>query len=527
MRNHMALGWFYSPSQIGRYIITRVTSLKPPRHKIRNPVAVLRDLTSHQWLMFLAGFLGWTWDAFDFFTVSMTVTEIAADFNESVTSITWGITITLMLRSVGALISGIFADQYGRKWPMIVCLGLFIVLELASGFCNTLSQFLGVRALYGIAMGGLFGPAAATALEDLPHDARGILSGCFEMGYAVGYLLAAAFYRALVPTTSHGWRSLFWFGAGPPVLLIAFRWYLPETNYFRVMVAEREARARSEGPSSSAPPTRLATFKAWLRESGSALKENWFLFVYLVVLMTGFNSVSHGSQDLYPTFLKDQVGLDASDTTIVTVVGQIGAFIGANFFGYVSTFFGRRLTMMGTCLIGGALVPAYIFPRDMRLVATVFWEQFCVGGVWGPIPIHLMEVNPPVMRALLVGLMYQLGNLGSSASATIQSIIGERFPLPPSAAGKKRYDYGKVMGIFLGSVWAFILFFLFWGPEMSPEERAAEAEEADRLEKLRLDGADMATIGREKVLKEEVVGGRVNDGDVPDVEKASTKHLGE
>ncbi|KAL4895962.1 major facilitator superfamily domain-containing protein [Aspergillus ambiguus] len=521
----MALGWFYSPRQIGRYIITRVTSLKPPRNKIRNPVAVLRELSAHQWLMFVAGFLGWTWDSFDFFTVSMTVTEIAAEFDESVTNITWGITITLMLRSVGALVSGLFADQYGRKWPMIVCLGLFIVLELASGFCNTLPQFLGVRALYGIAMGGLFGPAAATALEDLPHDARGLLSGCFEMGYAVGYLLAAAFYRALVPTTPHGWRSLFWFGAAPPVLLIAFRWWLPETNYFRVMLAERQARARDD-PSSTSTPSGFATFKTWLRECGSALKENWFLFIYLIVLMTGFNSCSHGSQDLYPTFLKDQVGLNASDTTIVTVVGQIGAFIGANFFGYISTFFGRRLTMMVTCLIGGALVPAYIFPRDLRLIATVFWQQFCVGGVWGPIPIHLMEVNPPVMRALLVGLTYQLGNLGSSASATIESIIGERFPLPPSADGKKRYDYGKVIGIFLGSVWAFILFFLFWGPEMSAEERAAEAEEAARLEALRLQGADMGDIGKEKVLKEDVAATRVDYPEAEDVEKASAKHFG-
>lgn len=156
----MAAGWFYSPSQIGRYILTRFTSLKPPRNKIRNPISVLRELTTHQWLMFLVGFLGWTWDSFDFFTVSMTVTEIAKDFDTSVTSVTWGITVTLMLRSVGALISGFFSDRYGRKWPFIITLSAFIVLELVSGFCQNLPQFLGVRALYGIAMGGMI------ALED-------------------------------------------------------------------------------------------------------------------------------------------------------------------------------------------------------------------------------------------------------------------------------------------------------------------------------------------------------------------------
>lgn len=193
----MAAGWFYSPDQISRYFRTRVSSLKPPRTKLRNPIAVLGELDRHQWLMFTAGFLGWSWDAFDFFTVSLTVTEIAAEFGVSNADVSWGITVTLMLRSVGALIFGALSDRYGRKWPMIAALVLFIILELASGFANNLQQFLAVRSLYGIAMGGLFGPAAATALEDLPYDARGLLSGIYQQGYATGYLLAAIFYRAV------------------------------------------------------------------------------------------------------------------------------------------------------------------------------------------------------------------------------------------------------------------------------------------------------------------------------------------
>jgi MFS transporter, SHS family, lactate transporter len=197
MRNHMAAGWFYSPSQIGRYLLTRPSSLAPPRTRLRNPVSILAELDRHQWLMFAAGFLGWTTDSFDFFTVSLTVTEIATEFKVDNASVTWGITVTLMLRSVGALIFGGLSDRYGRKWPMIINLVLFIILELATGFTQNLSQFLGVRALYGVAMGGLFGPAAATALEDLPYDARGLLSGIYEQGYATGYLLAAIFYRAV------------------------------------------------------------------------------------------------------------------------------------------------------------------------------------------------------------------------------------------------------------------------------------------------------------------------------------------
>lgn len=316
------------------------------------------------------------------------------------------------------------------------------------------------------------------------------------MGYAMGYLLAAAFYRALVPTTTHGWRSLFWFGAGPPVLIILFRLSLPETNHFQVMKAEREARAHA----TMGEQTHGKALRAFLRDAGRALRDNWVLFIYLVVLMTGYNSCSHGSQDFYPTFLKDQVGMNATDLTIVTVVGQIGALLGGCTIGYISTFFGRRLTMLVVCVCGGALIPAYTIPHNMSLTASAFFEQFFVGGVWGPMPIHLLELCPPALRTFMVGFTYQLGNLGSSASATIQAIIGNRFPLPPTPDGTPRFDYGKVMGIFMGAVWAFMVFFLFFGPEMTQAERDEEAEAALRLERLRHEGVSLAEIGQQRFL---------------------------
>jgi SHS family lactate transporter-like MFS transporter len=242
--------------------------------------------------------------------------------------------------------------------------------------------------------------------------------------------------------------------------------------------------------------------------------------------MTGYNSCSHGSQDFYPTYLKDQVGMNATDTTIITVVGQVGALLGGCTVGYISTFFGRRLTMLVVCVIGGALIPAYTMVRSMSLVASVFFEQFCVGGVWGPMPIHLLELSPIALRTVMVGLTYQLGNLGSSASATIQSIIGERFPLPPGAHGKKRFDYGKVIAIFMGAVWAFMLFFLFWGPEMSQEERDEEAEDSMRLEQLRAEGVSLAEIGQQRFLGKGVDGAVVDRGiEQQDSEKAETAHV--
>ncbi|KAI9667189.1 MAG: hypothetical protein M1821_000002 [Bathelium mastoideum] len=384
---------------------------------------------------------------------------------------------------------------------------------------------------------GLLGPAAATALEDLPYEARGLLSGLFQEAYAVGYLVAALFYRALVPTTSHGWRSLFWFGAGPPVLIIVFRLCLPETNAFQVMRAEREAKLATEktGARSVEDELQVAStqevqnsgsikrkgIKAFLTEAGRAFRANWFLIIYMIVLMSGFNACSHGSQDFYPTFLKDQAGFDATDVTVITVVGQIGSTIGACVFGYLSTFVGRRLIMMMACVFGGALIPAYVLPRNMSLVASAFFQQFFVGAVWGPIPIHLIELSPPAMRSLVVGLTYQLGNLASSASATIQGKIGEKHPLPPSPTGEKRYDYGTVIAEFMGGVFAYQFFFLFLGPEMCEEEKEQMAREAKELERLRAEGRSLMEIGASRVSSKELGLDRKENGGVEHVEQSA------
>lgn len=230
-------------------------------------------------------------DAFDFFSVSLTVPQLAKSFDKTNAQITWGITLVLMLRSVGAISFGLWADRYGRKWPFVFNLVLFIILEMATGFCQTYTQFLGVRSIYGIAMGGLYGNAAATALEDCPEEARGIISGMLQQGYAFGYLLATAFARGLVDTTSHTWRPLYWFGAGPPVLIIIFRLCLPETDTF----IERQ-RIRNAGDSVG---------KTFIAEGKVALKKHWLILIYLVLLMAGFNFMSHGSQDLYPTLLEN------------------------------------------------------------------------------------------------------------------------------------------------------------------------------------------------------------------------------
>jgi len=435
---------------IGKYAATRISTLKPPMNKAPNPFRLLAMLSGKQWLFFLVGFLAWSWDAFDFFTVSLTVSDLADTFNKSTVQITWGITLVLMFRSVGSIIFGLAADRYGRKWPFIVNNILFIVLELGTGFCQTYKQFLACRALFGVAMGGLYGNAAATALEDCPEEARGIVSGMLQQGYAFGYLLATAFARGLVNTTSHGWRPLFWFGACPPVLIIIFRLCLPETNSY----LEREAVRNERGNIG----------KTFIAEGKVALKRHWLLLIYLVLLMAGFNFMSHGSQDLYPTMLTNQYSFSANAVTVTQVVANLGAMTGGTVIGYSSQIFGRRFSIIFISVIGGALLYPYTYTSSHAVIAAAFFEQFCVQGAWGVIPIHLMELSPGSFRTFVVGTSYQLGNLASSASSTIESTLGARFPLPPK--GKtKRYQYGKVMCIFMGCVYVYVIIMTFLGPE--------------------------------------------------------------
>ncbi|KAF3170707.1 hypothetical protein TWF225_010732 [Orbilia oligospora] len=438
---------------IGEYLRTRVTTLAPRVDPAPNPIKVLASLSKSNWLNFAVAFLGWTWDAFDFFTVSLVVTDLAKEFNKKNSDITWGITLVLMLRSVGAITFGLASDRYGRKWPYIINNVLFIVFELATGFVNTYNQFLGVRACFGIAMGGLYGNVAATALEDLPPAARGIVSGMLQQGYAFGYLLAVVFARAFVNTTSHGWRPLFWFGACPPVLLIIFRYFLPETEAF-----QRRMELRKAGGD-------IGVEKVFIQEGKVALRKYWLTLIYLVLLMAGFNFMSHGSQDLYPTMLQNQLGFGHDRVTVTQVVANLGAITGGTIVGYSSQIFGRRISIIAMCILGGALLYPYGFLRSNGIMAAAFFEQFAVQGAWGVIPIHLMELSPASFRTFVVGTSYQLGNLVSSASSTIEATLGEKWPLPPTEDGTKRYDYGKVMVIFMGAVFAYVMLLTFIGPE--------------------------------------------------------------
>lgn len=453
----------FTSKEIKRYFATRISSLFPSRAELRtyskreifNPFYPLAQMSLRNWNYFFMGYLAWTLDAFDFFAVSINASDIATTFDKSVTDITWGITLVLMLRSVGALIFGWWGDRYGRKTPYICNLAILLVLQIGTGFVQTYEQFLGARALFGIAMGGIFGFSLATSLDDVPVECRGVLSGIFEEGYCLGYLLGVVFTRAIVANSPHGWRALFWFAAGPPVILIAWRVWFPETDtYLRqreMQKKEQELNPRSKGFGIS-------------ENAKNAIKGYWHIMIYLVLMTAGFNFMSHGSQDLYPTLLKVQLQFGTDRSTVTNCVANLGAIFGGFVCGHFSTFIGRRLTIICAVTLAGAMIYPWAFLTGTGINAGAFFLQAGVMGAWGVVPIHLSELSPPEYRALVVGLSYQLGNLVSSASSTIESRLGERFPIT-APDGSSVYDYAKVMAIFCGAVFGYTIIVILLGPE--------------------------------------------------------------
>ncbi|KAK0187495.1 carboxylic acid transporter [Armillaria mellea] len=397
-------------------------SLIPRRQKndkeARPLLTVLAGLSWIQWAHFFSGWLAWTCDAIDFFSVSLTVSRLAAQFGKQTSDITTAITLTLLLRVIGAVVFGILSDRYGRKWPLVFNLVLVAILQLGAGFVNTFNEFLAVRSLFGIGMGGIWGMAASTALENLPQ------------GYAVGYLLAACINLKLVPVVP---ASLF---------AAAVRAVLPESEFFL------NQKAREQGRTNSTEKT-----KTFIKETGRMVKTHWLLCIYALLFMTGFNFLSHGSQDLYPTYLQDSKGISEHNATVATIIGNCGAIAGGALAGFVSQYIGRRLTIVLFILLVGCFIPLWIIPSSFGALAA---GAFCI------------QCPHPAFRATFPGVAYQLGNMVSSASAQIEATGGNHQRTTITKADGTTEDvpdYAKVQGILIGCVAVFLIVVTILGPE--------------------------------------------------------------
>lgn len=354
-----------------------------------------------------AAILGWVLDAFNFFVVVFLFGPLAQAFHVSKAAIVLSLTVTLALRPLGALFFGALADRYGRKKPLIACVLFFTIFTVLSGFVSSYSAFLLMRALYGIGMGGYWGIGASYAMESSPLKRRGLVSGFMQGGYPFGYLLAALAMQLLV--TSFGWRVMFVAGCPVTIVIVALTIFAPESDSWKLH--------------------RSPDFGVILR----TVWQNLGLFAYVLVLMTAMNSLSHGSQDLYPNFLNTIPALAGKRLLGmqfvygIPVVYNTGAVLGALFFGHLSEKLGRRVSIIIALLLSLASIPAWAFGASMTaLLAGSFVMQTGVQGAFGVIPAHLAELSPDSVRSLFPGLLYQLGVLFASPSVTFEYALRNR-----------------------------------------------------------------------------------------------------
>jgi len=374
-----------------------------------------RSLNSTQRRAYTACFLGWTLDAFDFFLLTFCLDAIAATFHVSLVTATKAIFWTLLMRPVGAIVFGALAEKFGRRPTLMVNVVSYSLFVMASALAPTFGWFLATRALFGIAMGGEWGVGAALALESLPAEGRGFFSGLLQEGYVVGSMLAALLY--LIFPYLHGtgtfsaWRVLFLIGAVPSLSLLLLLRKVEESPAWLVRHTGMRVKVRRDVMS------RVVEALKYLPS-----------LLALTVLMTAFMAFSHGTQDLYPTFLKHDHGIRGVALSTIAIVGNVGAVLGGIWFGTYSERVGRRRAIITAALLSIPMIPLWAWSHTAVMLAVGgFLMQFMVQGAWGVIPVHLNEMSPPAVRAIFPGLAYQLGNVLSSRNSVLQAAAATKY----------------------------------------------------------------------------------------------------
>ena len=354
----------------------------------------------------IAGFSGWQLDAFDFFLVTFCLTAIAHDFHKTDAQLALIITVTMLFRPVGAFVFGLLADLYGRRRPLMVSIAIFAVAEVLTGLAPNYTTLLIIRAMFGMVMGGTWGLGASLAMEGAPVKKRGFLSGLFQQGYGTGYVLAALCFFCLYNRL--GWRPLFFIGSVPALALVVFLAFrVPESAVWQ---KRRDSANR-------------LSFRGQWREALS----HWKLFLYLLAFMTMMLFASHGTQDMYPTFLQRQWHYAAAQRALITALGGIGGLIGALVVGHFSDRFGRRKAIIWAFALGVFAIPLWAYaPNAPLLVLGAALIQFMVHGAWGVVPAHLAELSPNSVRAMLPGFAYQAAGVIASSVVYIEAVYAQR-----------------------------------------------------------------------------------------------------
>jgi MFS transporter, SHS family, lactate transporter len=373
-------------------------------------------LTADQRNSFIAAFLGWTMDAFDYFIVVLVYADIAKSFGISKAEVAFLTTATLLMRPVGALLFGLWADRVGRRVPLMVDVIFYSTVGFLCAFAPNFTVLVVLRLLYGIGMGGEWGLGAALAMEKIPVERRGFFSGLLQAGYSFGYLLATLASLLVVDWLNLSWRWLFGLSIVPALISLIIRSRVRESEVWEA------ARDRMRVTS-----TRFRDIVS----DGTIIRR----FIFLILLMTAFNWMSHGTQDVYPTFLQAThnggAGLSSETAKLIVVIYNVGAIIGGLVFGTLSSRFSRRYTIVFCAVLGLPIVPLFAFSRTAAMLCLgSFLMQVMVQGAWGVIPAHLTEQSPDAIRGFYPGVTYQLGNLLAAFNLPIQERLAESHGYP-------------------------------------------------------------------------------------------------
>lgn len=432
--------------------------------------SLARSLNRDQRNTFTASFLGWMLDAFDYFLLTFVTARVAKDFNVGLPAIALTLTLTLMMRPVGALIFGLLAERFGRRMPLMADIVIYSIIELLTAFSPNYTVFLILRVMFGIAMGGEWGLGSSLAMESLPTQSRGLFSGFLQQGYTFGNLLGALVYflvfsglYTIFPSlATFGWRLMFVIGVLPALLVVFIRTKVPESPVWEQRQVQRQERG-------------ISVWQGIVK----AISTRPWLFIYLIILMTCFNSFSHGTQDNLANFLQVQLKQGVGVTSTITIIANIGAIIGGTLFGYYSQYWGRRRAIVVATALALVMIPLWSgliqVPGVNELVTITigaFLLQFMVQGAWGVIPVHLNELSPTDVRSTFPGFAYQLGNLFAA-----YIVFGEA-ALAQNIGTVKTPNYGVALAIFSAITAVALIIFAAIGKEA----RGIELTATDTLE---------------------------------------------
>ena len=412
-------------------------------------LAALRGWTATQRNVVIAAYLGWTLDAFDFLMLTLITKDVADEFHVPATALGLVITATLALRPIGAFIFGRLADRFGRRPILMLNVLTYSALAFASAFAPDYMTFLVLRCLFGVAMGGEWGVGSSLAMEHMRPESRGIVSGLLQTGYPTGGLIAAG--AAAFFLQDHGWRFLVMLSAVPALLVVFIRMGVPESPNWKRGQTQQAALQPSSVAAGflgiglailgqlslfttalnglAVPPviSIAATISGIAIAAFSFGRKHFGLALFAMILMAGFNALSHGTQDFYSNFLRIQQGYNASTASTIIAFGSLGAICGGITSGTLSQIIGRRRMITIGALLVLPMIPMWAFfsTSPLTFSVAVFALQFCVQGAWGVVPAHLNEISPGDVRGTFPGFVYQVGNLLSAGVPYGQTFLVE------------------------------------------------------------------------------------------------------